>query len=165
MFQPPRVSCQDKTGQVFAAAACGLELCAALQRMYDSFEPKGWAQGLPPHEEHTRRTWVETVLAQGHNFVLYQQEEIIGHAALLPHPERRDAELLVFLLPEFQRRGLGSVLAQMALDKAAELGLSKLFLEVASRNISAIRLYRKFRFEFCDQECDSERVMVCTLED
>ncbi|RJX36187.1 MAG: GNAT family N-acetyltransferase [Desulfarculus sp.] len=165
MAQPPRVSCQDKTGQAFAAAACGPELCQALWEMYDRFEPKGWAQGLPPHDPHTRHAWVEAVLAKGHNFVLYREEEVIGHAALLPDTRRRDAELIVFLLPAFQNRGLGSALTQLAMDKAAELGLCKLFLEVAARNTPAIRLYRKFRFEFCDQDWESERVMVCTLVD
>lgn len=156
-------TCRCKEGHIFEVTPCGLEMCQALRELYDRFEPKGSVQGLPPPDHQTRHAWVQTLIEISHNFVLQEQERVVGHAALIPDSMRRDAELLVFLLPSHQERGLGSVLTSLAMEKARELKLRKVMLEVQTRNQRAIRLYKKFNFELCGEACDCERIMVCNL--
>jgi ribosomal-protein-alanine N-acetyltransferase len=49
--------------------------------------------------------------------------------------------------PDFWRQGIGRALVQTALDKAAELGLARVMLEVRASNEAAQTLYRSFGFE------------------
>ena len=49
--------------------------------------------------------------------------------------------------PDFWRQGIGRARVQTALDKAAELGLARVMLEVRASNEAAQTLYRSFGFE------------------
>jgi RimJ/RimL family protein N-acetyltransferase len=88
----------------------------------------------------------------------------VGHAAAIPDMRRKDAEYIIFILPDYQNRGLGTALTKLVIDYLRERGLKKVFLEVEADNAMAIRLYRKFRFEFCGQTDDPECIMACSLE-
>ena len=162
--KPYRVICRDKQGLPFEVVSCGMETCGAVQEMYDTFEPKGRAQGLPPISDYTRRTWVEAVMGVSWNFVLQDQGQVVGHAAAIPDLRKRDAEYLIFLLPPYQNRGLGAALTRVVLGYLAARGIEKVFLEVEYQNTRAIHLYRKFSFEFCGQRDDPECVMACELD-
>lgn len=48
--------------------------------------------------------------------------------------------------PDFWRQGIGRALVQTALDKAAELGFTRIMLEVRASNTAAQSLYRAFGF-------------------
>lgn len=48
--------------------------------------------------------------------------------------------------PQFWRQGVGRALLQTALDKAAQLGLTRIMLEVRASNEPAQRLYHSFGF-------------------
>jgi ribosomal-protein-alanine N-acetyltransferase len=48
--------------------------------------------------------------------------------------------------PDFWRQGIGRALLQTALDKAAELRLARVMLEVRESNLPAQSLYRSFGF-------------------
>lgn len=48
--------------------------------------------------------------------------------------------------PDFWRQGIGRALVQTALEKAAELGLKRILLEVRAGNEPAQTLYRTFGF-------------------
>ncbi len=52
----------------------------------------------------------------------------------------------VAVLPKFWRQGVARALMQTALDKAAQLGLTRIMLEVRASNEPAQRLYRSFGF-------------------
>lgn len=48
--------------------------------------------------------------------------------------------------PPYRRQGFAEYLLQDLLNRAAERGMKKIFLEVRVSNVSAIALYRKFGF-------------------
>lgn len=52
----------------------------------------------------------------------------------------------VAIHPDFWRQGIGRALVQTALDKAAELGMERVMLEVRASNEPAQTLYRAFGF-------------------
>ncbi len=53
----------------------------------------------------------------------------------------------MYLLPEFQGRGLGTYMMEDALKQARELGYTEMVLETNTLLDKAIHLYRKFGFE------------------
>lgn len=58
-----------------------------------------------------------------------------------------EAEILTLAVkPELHRQGLATNLVNMAVDLARQSGATKMFLEVADDNQSAISLYRKTGF-------------------
>jgi ribosomal-protein-alanine N-acetyltransferase len=58
-----------------------------------------------------------------------------------------DSELIALgVVPSGRRRGAGRALVEVALKRLAALGATKVFLEVAEDNASALRLYDSFGF-------------------
>ncbi len=49
--------------------------------------------------------------------------------------------------PTYQRRGLGEILVQQALDLAHKLGVDEVTLECRESNEPALKLYRKYQFK------------------
>ncbi|HEY8395249.1 MAG TPA: GNAT family N-acetyltransferase [Bacilli bacterium] len=52
----------------------------------------------------------------------------------------------IFVLPEYQRRGIGSKAIELAMGIVKEYSVC-LYVEAAARNEAAIRLYRKLGFD------------------
>ncbi|MCB2190582.1 MAG: GNAT family N-acetyltransferase [Deltaproteobacteria bacterium] len=132
--------------------------------MYDAFEPKGCVQGMPPVADYTRRTWVEAIMGNSWNFVLRERYKVVGHAAAIADKRRKEAEYLIFVLPNYQKQGLGITLTELAMDYLRRRGIRRVFSKVQLSNIRAIQLYRKFNFDFSPQGDDSRCIMACTLE-
>lgn len=152
----------DKTGNSFAVGLCGTENRAALVEMYDTFSPMAASQGLPPADATARHNWVDSLFKGAENFVAWKEDKIIGHCALLPDLDKGDGEYIIFVNQNARRKGVGTELTAMALQRARELGLNNIWLTVESYNFRAIKLYRKVGFQFCDQ-CDQERTMILEL--
>lgn len=162
MLHSKRFECKDKAQNVYLIGECGRSDLPKLIEMYDNFSPKQLTQGLPPSRDELRRAWVGKLVDSGPNFAVWFNDEIIGHAAILPDMDRKDAEFIVFVLGSYQNRGLGSQLTEMSVNKANELGVADLWLTVEAFNYRAIRVYRKVGFDFFGEE-DLERVMVLRL--
>jgi diamine N-acetyltransferase len=152
----------DKKGSLYFMGECDSSFKESLNMMYDVFSPKAITQGLPPANDEQRRTWVNNLLGTGINFAAWLNEQIIGHAALMPDYNRRDAEYIIFILSEFRNLGLGSKLSDLSVAKAKDLNINLLWLTVESINFRAIRVYRKVGFQFCD-EGELERTMQLYL--
>jgi ribosomal protein S18 acetylase RimI-like enzyme len=152
-----------RLGYGLSVDSCGMEAFWAVRKMYDAFEPKGGVQGLPPVSDYTRRTWVEAIMGVSWNFVVRDGYRVVGHAAAIADTRRREAEYLIFILPAYQNRGLGSALTKLAMEYLREKGIDKVTLEVQLGNLRAIRLYQKFSFEFPQQNDSPARIMACTL--
>ncbi|MFH0822720.1 MAG: GNAT family N-acetyltransferase [Pseudomonadota bacterium] len=135
---------------------------APLGRMYEEFTPKGSAQGLPPTEQKARSEWVKRLARAGEHFLAWADDQVVGHACLIPDMHLRDAEFLIFVIPLWQNRGIGTRLSASAMAKARELGITIVWLTVAWTNFRAIKVYKKVGFEFCD-DIGSERMMVVRL--
>lgn len=116
-----------------------------LDGMYDAFEPKRGAQGLPPAEKPQRARWLDGVLAGGHHLVVEFDDQVLGHGMLLPLDDQ-SAELANFLHQSIRDRGIGTALNQALLDLAAEVGMQRVWLCVEPSNRRAIRSYEKAGF-------------------
>lgn len=149
----------DKSGNPFTIEECNPEHVRELVDMYDAFSQKAISQGLPPHGEKERCSWIEKLMACGKNLMVRQNGRVVGHAALLPDLNRMDAEYIIFVDSAFRNRGLGSALTANAVQCAKKSGIKNVWLTVECFNFRAIRVYRKVGFQFCD-EGERERTMV-----
>jgi RimJ/RimL family protein N-acetyltransferase len=152
----------DKMGCPFEVRCCDIKHLLELNRMYDEFSPKAVSQGLPPALEELRRRWVKQLIDTGENFVAWKEGKAVGHCALIVDRQREDGEYIIFVDQPYRNRGLGTELTDVAVRRARELGLKRLWLTVEAFNFRAIRVYRKVGFQFCD-ELQRERTMVLEL--
>lgn len=140
-----------------AGAGIHLERCTAsdsacvagLVEMYDTFDPADRAQGIPPVGREKVRSWIEVVLEQGIDIVAWQDEEVIGHATLVPDGEI-EYELAIFVHQDHRRQGAGSALLRALLGAAAAAGIEYIWLSVERWNTVAVALYESVGFRTCD---------------
>ena len=155
----------DKQNEPFELKKGSEDDAARLVEMYETFQPKGRYQGLPPAKTDACASWLHHIFSIGENFLALRNDRMIGHAALLPDQTIRDGEYLVFVHQLHRRLGIGTQLTRSAMDHARALGLIDIWLTVDADNFIAIRLYRNFGFRFCDKTCfHSERKMMLHLE-
>lgn len=136
----------DKLGEPFVLRLFEESDRPALQAMYDDFEPKRVAQGLPPADHTQRRRWLESVLENGYHIVVEIDDRVVGHGMLLPYRED-EAELANFLHQTTRDRGIGTTLNQALVRLARTLGLRRVWLSVEPFNRRAIRSYEKVGFQ------------------
>ena len=135
-----------------------------LLDMYDLFSPKGKFQGMPPGTGETRRKWIQRLTENGQNFLAWREGRIVGHLALFPDFNKFDAEYLIFVVQSDRGKGVGSELTRQALRWARLHGIKVIWLTVDSYNFRAIRLYKKFGFEFPEPfDHAPERLMILRL--
>lgn len=135
----------DRLGQPYTVRSYRPEDRAALEAMYDAFEPKRIAQGLPPAREEQRRRWLDRVLGVGIHLVVEIEGEVLGHLMLIPMDDG-GAELANFLHQHVRNRGIGTALNRIALALAREAGFRRVWLSVEPPNRAAIRSYEKAGF-------------------
>ncbi len=152
----------DKLGTPFEVGECGDESFFQLIEMYDGFSRTDLTQGLPPPEKKARDLWVEMLLKSAKNFLAWRNGRVIGHSSIIPDMRREDAEFIIFVSQPFRDRGIGSELTILALEKARELGLKKVWLTVEMVNFRAIGLYNKSGFQIVNH-AERERIMVLEL--
>ncbi len=115
---------------------------AALLAMYEGFEPKGAADGLPP--AHHVGDWLDRV-ANSPNRVALVQDRIVGHAILCP--EEANGELAVFVHQDYRNRGIGRRLIAELIKEAGRMGLQRVWGTTEPDNIAMIRLTGEMGFE------------------
>jgi ribosomal protein S18 acetylase RimI-like enzyme len=130
--------------------------------MYDRFTPKAMTQGLPASDDAARFEWVTMLLETGENFLAWQEGSVIGHSSLIVNSRKGDGEYLIFVDQSCRRRGIGTALTRLAVERAHYLKLRSVWLTVEALNFRAIKLYRKMGFVFCDV-CERERTMTLEL--
>ncbi|HKJ93987.1 MAG TPA: GNAT family N-acetyltransferase [Longimicrobiales bacterium] len=139
------VTLLDKRGEPFTVRRWAPADLAALEAMYDAFEPKRIAQGLPPQDGVARRAWLAAILEQGFHTVVLMDDQLLGHGMLLPY--NGTVELANFLHQSIRNRGIGTALNQVLVDLAREAGYDRLWLSVEPSNRAAIRSYQKAGFQ------------------
>ena len=81
------------------------------------------------------------------SFYVYRHEgEIVGVAALHVLDEDTGRIRWVYVLPEFQRKGIGTALVTYVEHEAQKLGLKKLWLMTAEKAYWAINFYNKLGY-------------------
>ncbi len=135
-----------------------------LVGMYDEFRPKGMFQGMPPRNRGVRMAWINGLVGDGINFLAWSRGNVIGHVVIMPDYRLNDVEYLIFVGQASRGMGVGKELTRVAIEKARDLGLSNVWLTVDAYNFRAIKLYRRFHFEFKEEHCSaSERTMILKL--
>ena len=117
-----------------------------LVEMYDEFEPKRAAQGLPPVGRERIVGWLRHLQKSAYNLLALWDDRVIGHAMLCPM-ERQRAEFAIFLHQDFRNQGIGTGLTEVTLEYARLKGLRNVWLSVEVNNRCAIRVYRKHGFQ------------------
>jgi L-amino acid N-acyltransferase YncA len=136
----------DKRGEAFQVRPYERRDRVALEAMYDDFEPKRAAQGLPPDGAPAVKRWLDRTLRSGRHFVVEVNGRIRGHVMLVPVDDTT-AELANFLHQSIRDRGIGTALNQVAVDDARKTGLRKLWLSVEPGNRAGVRSYEKVGFK------------------
>jgi ribosomal protein S18 acetylase RimI-like enzyme len=130
--------------------------------MYNRFSPKPACQGIPSPDPEFRNRWIKDLIRIGENFLAWHEQEVIGHAALIPDAGERSGEYVIFVHQDYRNRGIGTELTREILDRAIILGFESVWLTVEIANSVASRFYVKLGFQYCDMnEC--ERIMRITF--
>ena len=124
-----------------------------LVEMYSKFEPKRVAQGLPPPDVPRIARWLEQLQTSSHALLALDGKKIVAHTLLCPI-RRDEVEFTIFVLQEYRQEGLGTVLSELTLAWALEMGLRKVFLTTELSNYRAMGLFRKLGFRTISREGD-----------
>lgn len=157
-----RIRKTDKSGAPFEMGVCDTEDFSRLLEMYRIFSPKPASQGLPPADFEVCCNWVKRLLEIGFNFLAWRNDRVIGHAALVQDPDGKSGEFVIFVDQDFRNLGIGSQLTRLTIEKGRELAYHSVWLTVENSNLIAIKLYRNFGFQFCDEDI-CERTMCLKL--
>jgi RimJ/RimL family protein N-acetyltransferase len=137
---------ESRTGLAIEVIEFCNNLFDALVEMYNDFEPKRAAQGLPPVGRERIVAWLRHLQKSGHNLLALWNGEVIGHSMLCPVDPQR-AEFAIFLHQNFRNQGIGTALTEMTLKYARLKRLRTIWLSVEVNNACAIRVYRKKGFQ------------------
>jgi RimJ/RimL family protein N-acetyltransferase len=118
----------------------------ALVRMYEDFEPKRGAQGLPPVGRDRLISWLRPLCDNNLNLLALSQHRVIGHTMLCPIG-KGGAEFAIFIHQDFRNQGIGSEFTRITLQYGKTRGLRHIWLTVEVNNFSAIRVYKKMGFQ------------------
>ena len=163
-MKPERITRRDKSGKPFEISTSCAEDLRALLEMYRTFHPRPASQGLPPEDPEICHHWVKNLFEIGENFIAWAGGAVIGHAVLVPDMKGRSGEFVIFIQQHHRNVGIGTELTRFVLEKSRESGFDSLWLAVNLTNFIAIKLYRKFGFEYQDLDQD-ERIMGIRLKD
>jgi [ribosomal protein S18]-alanine N-acetyltransferase len=93
----------------------------------------------------TRGNFVDSLKAAHSVWICREDGGMVGYAAMMIAVD--EAHLLnLSVLPEHQRRGLGSEFLRHLMGLACVYGATRMLLEVRPSNVSGIALYRRFLF-------------------
>lgn len=85
-------------------------------------------------------------------FYVYRSEgEIVGIAALAIEGEHTGRIHLVYILPEHQRRGIGTALVRYLEERAREIGLRRLRLLTVKKAYWAVNFYRRLGYSLAEE--------------
>lgn len=130
-----------------------------LSKMYDEFDPKEIALGLPPAQEENRHRWLRGIVEEWFNTVALLENRIVGHAALDRPVAGNAREFMIFVHQDYQNKGIGQALTFSMLDAARAMKVEKVWVMVENLNRIAITVFKKTGFSFAS-EPDAERLMV-----
>jgi RimJ/RimL family protein N-acetyltransferase len=119
-----------------------------LVTMYEEFEPKGEFQGLPPRSTSQIKKWLTQLGELGFfQFVVEVGGRIVGHSMLCPSQRKTEAELAIFLHPDYRGQGFGKKLLLGTLNFGCKnLELHRVWLFVMGSNPTALRLFESVGF-------------------
>jgi GNAT superfamily N-acetyltransferase len=157
----PCTFCDKRSVEILINKCCE-EDCNRLIEMYCNFEPKESFQGIPPATNRKTAEWVRAILRDNFNIIAICGERIVGHASLLEVRTNDLCEYLIFVHQDFQDKGIGTKLTEIAKLCAREYGFKRIWLSVSLYNSRAIHVYTKTGFRFITP-VEAEREMMLDL--
>ncbi len=142
--------------------ACADDFSLALE-MYRDFSPKPASQGLPPQDPETCQNWLKKLFRIGVNGLAWRDDDVIGHAALIPDVRGKSGELVTFVGQDHRRRRIGTAVTRFILKEFGQKGFEVAWVTVRVSDFIPIMFYKKLGFEFCDTD-SYERVMAVKLD-
>jgi len=118
----------------------------AIVEMYEDFEPKRGAQGLPPVGRDRLISWLRPLCLNHLNLLAFFGDRLIGHTMLCFMGTDR-AEFAIFIHQDFRNQGIGSEFTRITLEYGRAKRLRHIWLTVEVNNFSAIRVYKKMGFQ------------------
>ncbi len=119
-----------------------------LLAMYEAFEPKRGAQGVPPLGHDRIVAWLHPLLSESLNLLALHEGRVIGHTMLCPIPLKKGwAEFAIFIHQDFRNQGIGTEFTRITLNYGKEKGLGQIWLTVEVNNFPAMRVYKKLGFQ------------------
>ena len=143
--EPSLVSFQSPRGFQVHVVEFRECLFEGLLRMYEDFEPKRGAQGLPPVGRDRLILWLRKICDDNLNLIALLGDQVIGHAMLCPI-KKSAAEFAIFIHQNFRNQGIGSRFTEITLQYGKFKGLEHVWLTVEVNNFSAVRVYKKMGF-------------------
>ena len=134
----------------------------SLIHMYDTYNPLGSVQGLPPLDKDKRHEWVQDMISNGTNLLALYEDRVIGHASLFSMPVNW-AEYFIFIHQDFQRQGIGTAITLYVIDWAQQENLSCIWVIVDRNNYVALSLCRSVGFRRIGSS-GSDWEMILTLK-
>ena len=153
-FKPTEV--RTRKGRTLRVRVYSSEDFGTLVEMYSNFEPKRVAQGLPPPDVPRIARWLDQLQISSHALLAFDGKKIVAHTLLCPI-RKDEVEFTIFVLQDYREEGLGTVLSELSMGWAFEMGLTKVFLTTELSNYRAIGLFRKLGFSITSSygdECE-----------
>lgn len=160
LYSHPLTSFFSKKGLEIAVSILSESNFEQLVEMYDHFEPKRAAQGLPPTGRDRILSWLEHLQKNGENLVALYKDRVIGHTILCPVSPTR-AEFAIFIDQEYRNQGIGTKFTEVTLEFAREKGYHRVWLSVVVNNLCAIRVYKKLGFRMRDLFGPEQEMEIC----
>ena len=86
------------------------------------------------------------------SFVSEWKQHIVGYARMkINHEQHRCYLESLYVLPEFQGKGIGTELIKIVEKKAQEHAFTQIWLGVMQQNIPSLEWYKKLGFEFVEE--------------
>ena len=131
-----------------------------LVEMYERFDPRGAALGLPPHTLEARHLWIRHAVRQIVNVAAFSPSgEVVGHS-FLAQDGPGSAEIAVFVHQEFRRRGIGAALLRKALERGQALELDAVWAATDTRNKAALQLLETSGFRVRRSDVDGVELEI-----
>lgn len=134
-------SALDKKKEVVTVSPCDVADVDALTRMYDTYEPKGAIQGLPPVDRNTCIEWIRSSLRTAMNLKAAWGDSIIAHGMLFPMADPDALEFNLFVHNRTQNRGIARIVAFLLFAAARRLGYKKVWVFESRNNARALHIY------------------------
>lgn len=154
---------KDKIGVAIIIRAYQAEDYQRLIDMYDKFEPKGIAMGLPHSDKKLRNDWINCIVKSFFNMVAIYQNKIIGHSAIDIFRNKSSPEYMIFLDQDFRNRGIGTIQTMIIKKICKEFGCKQIWVAVTCHSMLGIKVFKKLGFKFTGT-IGPEREMVLKLK-
>ena len=135
------VAVDTKTGQALRMDRATAADRNAMVEMYQNFDPKGAAMGLPPWKDPGR--WLES-LTPFPNFLVRAADRIVGHGVLCI--EGDTGETAIFVHQDWRGHGIGKLLLLELIEEGRRLGLRRVWGMAAPDNYVMLRLAESLSF-------------------